>query len=300
MATPRHFMQSSKYSNLTTIRASSDGLACDRWTDFLYASRLASALGAWPFTDNFLSAETSQMLVATLSAGPVGIADAIGGISGANLLRAVRQDGVIVKPDAPLTPVDSSYAAMAHSVDTPQVASTYSDFGGLRTTYVLAYAVGTNTEVRISPADFGAEGPVYAYDYFSGAGRVMAPADAVQKAIAGDALYMILAPVGPSGIAVLGDLGQFAAMGKKRVAALTDDGTARVTVAFAPGETSRTITGYSPAPPAVTVVEGAVGLVSWDRTTRLFQVTAMPSLDNTAKIRIGRQTARNLRDRAPR
>lgn len=300
MATPRHFMQSSKYSNLTTIRASSDGLACDRWTDFLYASRLASALGAWPFTDNFLSAETSQMLVATLSAGPVGIADAIGGISGANLLRAVRQDGVIVKPDAPLTPVDSSYAAMAHSVDTPQVASTYSDFGGLRTTYVLAYAVGTNTEVRISPADFGAEGPVYAYDYFSGAGRVMAPADAVQKAIAGDALYMILAPVGPSGIAVLGDLGQFAAMGKKRVAALTDDGTARVTVAFAPGETSRTITGYSPAPPAVTAVEGAVGLVSWDRTTRLFQVTAMPSLDNTAKIRIGRQTARNLRDRAPR
>jgi hypothetical protein len=300
MATPRHFMQSSKYSNLTSIRASSDGLACDRWTDFLYASRLAGALGAWPFTDNFLSTQTSQMLVATLSAGPVGIADAIGAISGANLLRAVRQDGVIVKPDVPLTPVDSSYGNMANSVDTPQVASTYSDFGGLRTTYVLAYAVGTNAQVRISPADFGAERPVYAYDYFGGAGQVMEPADAVQKTIAGDALYMILAPVGPSGIAVLGDLGHFVAMGKKRVPALTDDGTAEVTVAFAQGEASRTITGYSPAPPAVTAVEGSLGLVSWDRQTRLFQVVTLPGLASTATIRIGRQPLRDVRDRAPR
>ena len=75
MASARHYLQSSKYSNLTTIRTSADHLQRDRWTDFLYASRLASALGAWPFTDNFNSGETSQLLLATLSAGPIGIGD---------------------------------------------------------------------------------------------------------------------------------------------------------------------------------------------------------------------------------
>jgi hypothetical protein len=295
MATPRHFMQSSKYSNLTTIRASADGLAFDRWTDFLYASRLASALGAWPFTDNFLSAQTSQMLLATLSAGPLGIGDAIGAMSAANLLRAVRQDGVIVKPDAPLTPVDSSYGNMSHSVDTPLVASTYSDFGGLRATYVFAYAVGTNLQVQISPADFGAEAPVYAYDYFGGKGQVLAPADVAQQAITGDALYLILAPIGPSGIAVLGDLGQFVSLGKKRVTALTDDGTAQITMAFAQGETSRTITGYSPEPPAVSAAEGSIGPVAWDRETRLFHVAAMPGAGGAATVRMGRAPARGVR-----
>jgi hypothetical protein len=300
MASPRHFLQTSKYSNLTTIRTSGDHLNCDRWTDFLYASRLASALGVWPFADNLLSTETSQMLLATLSAGPVGIGDAIGAMSAANLLRTVRRDGVIVKPDAPLTPVDSSYGNMAHSVDAPQVASTYSDFGGLRATYVFAYARGTNTQVRISPADFGAEAPVYAYDYFGGKGQVLGPADVFEQTIAGESLYLILAPVGPSGIAVLGDLDQFVALGKKRVSALADDGTVQVTVAFAQGEPSRVITGYSPAPPAVTAVEGAIGQVSWDRGTRLFHVAAMPGPEGAATIRIGRRPARAVRGRPPR
>jgi hypothetical protein len=297
MATPRHYMQTSKYSNLTTIRTSGDHLNCDRWTDFLYASRLASALGAWPFSDNLLSTETSQILLATLSAGPVGVGDAIGAMSAANLLRAVRRDGVIVKPDVPLTPTDSSYSNMAHSVDTPQVASTYSDFGGSRATYVFAFPKpgGTNTQVRISPTDFGAAAPVYAYDYFGGKGQVLGPADLVQQAITGEALYLILAPVGPSGIAVLGDLDQFVSMGKKRVPAFTDDGTARVTVAFAQGEASRTITGYSAAPPAVTAVEGAIGQVTWDRGTRLFHVVTMPGQASTATIRIGRMPMRGVR-----
>ena len=300
MATPRHFMQTSKYSNLTTIRTSGDHLNCDRWSDFLYASRLASALGVWPFSDNLLSTQTSQILLATLSAGPVGIGDPIGAMSAANLLRAVRRDGVIVKPDVPLTPTDSSYGNMAHSVDTPQVASTYSDFGGLRTTYVFAFPRGTNMQARISPADFGAKAPVYAYDYFGGKGQVLEPADVLQQPITGDALYLILAPVGPSGIAVLGDLDQFVALGKKRVPALADDGTVQVTVAFAQGEPSRVITGYSPTPPDVTAVEGALGPVSWDGETRLFHAVAMPGPGSTATIRIGRRPARAVRVRAPR
>ena len=220
MASARHFLQSSKYSNLTTIRTSGDHLQRDRWTDFLYASRLGSALGAWPFTDNFISTETSQLLLATLSAGPLGIGDPIGSINGANLLHAVRRDGVIVKPDVPLTPTDASYSSMAHSTDTPQIAYTWSDFGELRTNYVFAFTQGKNALAKISPSDFGISGPVYAYDYFAGTGQLMDPADVVQKQISGDALYLVMAPVGPSGIAVLGDVDQFVTMGKKRIAGL--------------------------------------------------------------------------------
>jgi hypothetical protein len=99
---------------------------------------------------------------------------------------------------------------------------------------------------------------------------------------------------------VLGDLDQFVGLGKKRVPALADDGTVQVTVAFAEGEPSRTITGYSPWPPAVTAVAGAIGPIAWDRGTRLFHVAAMPGPQSTATFRIQRQSAREIRGRAPR
>jgi hypothetical protein len=286
MASARHFLQSSKYSNLTTIRTSGDHLQRDRWTDFLYASRFGSALGVWPFTDNFKSTETSQLLLATLSAGPLGVGDPIGSINGPNLLHAVRRDGVIVKPDAPLTPTDASYSNMAHSTDTPQIAYTWSDFGELRTNYVFAFAQGKNLQAKISPSDFGIRGPVYAYDYFAGTGQLMDPEDVIQKQISGDALYLVMAPLGPSGIAVLGDADQFVTMGKKRVAGLTDQGAARVNVSFADGEASRMITGYSPVAPIVLAIEGSIGQVTYNDSTHLFRVPVMAGSSGRATIRI--------------
>jgi hypothetical protein len=286
MAGARHYLQSSKYSNLTTIRTSGDRMQRDRWPDFLYASRLASALGAWPFTDNFLSTETVQLLLATLSAGPVGVGDPIGSLQASNLLRAVRTDGVIVKPDVPLTPSDASYAAMASGTDTPQVGYTWSDFDGLRTNYVFAFTHGSNTQATFKPADFGMNTPVYAYDYFAGAGGLLDPSDQIQKTISGDALYMVLAPVGASGIAILGDTDHFVTMGKKRIASITDRGVARVSLTFAPGETSRVITGYSPVAPVVTAIEGTAGTVTYSDSTHLFRVPVTVGHNATASIRI--------------
>ena len=58
-------------------------------------------------------------------------------------------------------------------------------------------------------------------------GQLVDPADVIQKPITGDALYMVLAPVGPSGIAIVGDVDQFVTMGKKRVTGFTDRGAVR-------------------------------------------------------------------------
>ena len=80
---------------------------------------------------------------------------------------------MIVKPDVPLTPTDASYSNMAHGTDTPQIASTWSDFGELRTNYVFAFTQGKNAQVKFSPSDFGMNAPVYVYDYFAGTGQLM-------------------------------------------------------------------------------------------------------------------------------
>ena len=53
------------------------------------------------------------------------------GEQGANLLRAVRADGVIVKPDASIVPLDRSYIADAQQAPAPLTASTYTDHDGV-------------------------------------------------------------------------------------------------------------------------------------------------------------------------
>ncbi|PWU06902.1 MAG: hypothetical protein C5B51_11165 [Terriglobia bacterium] len=290
MASPRHFLQGSRYNNLTTIRTSADRFVRARWTEFLYTSRLASALGIWPFTDVLLSRETENLLLATLSAGPVGIGDAIGTESRDNLLRSVRRDGVIVKPDVPVTPIDSSFQNAAHAPDAVQLAAASTDFGELRTYYLFAYGQGSNVQAKFSTSELGLDSPTYVYDYFAGAGRVVNPSETVAAPIGDSSLYLIAAPIGPSGIAVLGDLGQFVSMGKKRIPSLTDNGKVHLTIAFADGEQTRVISGYSPVRPAVKAMSGSTGALIYDPVTKLFQIPVMPGPDGTATIRIRKRT----------
>ena len=78
MPYPCYFLQGSRYENLTTIRTSGDRFNTNHWNNFLYTSRLAASMGIWPWADVYMSGETDNVLLSTLSAGPVGIGDAIG------------------------------------------------------------------------------------------------------------------------------------------------------------------------------------------------------------------------------
>ena len=165
-----YFMQGCKYDNLTTIRTCTDRFSPKRWNDFLYVSRLAVSMGYWPWADVYMSTERNNLLLSTLSAGPVGIGDPIGQESRADLLKSVRADGVIVKPDAAILPLDRCYIADAQGTNAPLISATHTEHNGLRTAYVFAYmrpkaAAG---EIRFSPAELGLSGPVYIYDGFSG------------------------------------------------------------------------------------------------------------------------------------
>ncbi len=140
MPFPRDFLQESKYSNLTTTRVSNDRFERSKWDAALYTSQLAGAVGAWPWVDVFMSTETRDLLLANLSAGPVGVGDQIGSESKANLLQVARPDGVLVKPDVPLTPTDSTYVGDAAGEGPAMVAATHTDHGSVRDGYVYAYA----------------------------------------------------------------------------------------------------------------------------------------------------------------
>jgi hypothetical protein len=285
MALPWNNLQSTQYQNLQTTRVSLDRFDRTKWDTFLFDSRMASALGEWPWSDVFMSTETSNLVLSTLSGGMVGVGDAIGKENIANLAQAVRGDGVIVKPDASLVPLDSVYPAVAQDASAPMVAGTYTDHNGLRDGYVFAYARnGGSQSISFRPNSLGVNGATYVYNYFTGAGKVVPAGGSFTDTVSANGSYYVAAPVGPSGIAFLGDSGKFVSLGSKRIAQLSDNGTVHATVIFATGEKSVTLHGYAPSAPTVTATDGAAGAVSYDSTTHLFTVTVTPGGNHNAVI----------------
>ena len=237
MPLPRHFLQGSRYSNLLTIRTSGDRFGREHWESFLFNGRLASALGEWPWTDTAMSAETSNLLLSTLSGSSVGVGDAIGSLDRENLARVVRADGVIVKPDDAITPLDSAYLAAAHGPLSPLLASAHTRHRRLVTSYVFAFArSGGERSAALSPAVLGYGGPVFAYNYFGGQGVYLQSSQRLTFSVPDDGAYWIVVPVGASGVGFLGEEGKFVPVGKKRVAGLQDSGTLRARIIFAEGE----------------------------------------------------------------
>ena len=275
-----YFLQGSHYPNLTTIRTSGDRFGTNHWNDFIYTSRLASSLGIWPWADVFHSTETDNLLLSTLSAGPVGIGDALGAESRTNLLKAIRTDGVIVKPDAPIVPIDRTYIADAQHANAPLVASTYTQHGEIRTEYVFAFnrLKTAASQILFTPAELGMSGPVYLYDYFSGTGQRLEAETCFSTPLdKGSVAYYILAPIGRSGIAFLGDIGKFVSCGKQRIVSLTDEpGELTVSLVFAKTEKSSLLHGYAAEAPEVTTQSGKIGALHYDPRTQHFEVEVYP------------------------
>ena len=289
MPQPRHFLESTRYQNLTTIRVSPDRFDRSRWDQFLYGSLLAGAVGIWPWSDVFLSSETDNLLLSTLSGGIVGVGDRVGSIQKDSLSRSVRKDGVIVKPDAPLIPTDDTIQNDSRHVWSPMVASTYTDHGPMRAVYIFANSRGSGAPVRFTPASLGLTGPVYVYNKLTGSGRVTTASDSFTDSV-GDIAYYVAAGIGPSGIAFLGDADKFVSMGRKRIADVTDDGSVHATVSFAAGEDAVTLQGYSPMAPAISTQRGGAGPVSYNPASGTFEVIVTPDSSATAVVTLSRSS----------
>jgi hypothetical protein len=279
MVLARHVMQGAKYSNLTTVRVSGDRLNRGKWREFVYGSRLASALGIWPWTDVFKSSETPNLLISTLSGGMVGLSDRLGEEQADNIFRAVRRDGVIIKPDVPLLPTDATFIAEARGNASTLVCTTRTEHDASsagKAVYVFAFQPKSSDDPQkgqwtVQPRDAGIDGACFAYDYFSARGEFIDAGKALPGKIDGEGWnYQVLCPVGPSGMALIGDVGAFVTRGRKRIAAIDDQASAlRATVLFSKDEQALTIAAYAPTKPTVVVQGGECKEVSYDSTTRI-------------------------------
>jgi hypothetical protein len=230
-----------------------------------------------------MSDETDNLLLSNLSAGIVGVGDPLGTINAANLTKVMRGDGVLVKPDAPLAPTDPTYFADAAGIDQPMVAFTFTDHGTARTLYVFAYRRRTASVATFRPADLGLPGRMYVYNYFRRAGRVLAPGATFHDTVASGSYY-IAAPIGRSGMALLGDLGRFVSMGRQRITQLSDTGRIHAMVTFGAGEDRVVLSGFAPRAPLLSAREGRIGVVSYDRSTHIFQAPVSPGPSGSAVL----------------
>ena len=279
MALPRQFLQGSRYGNLTSIRVSGDRFERSKWEPFLYTSRLASALGIWPWSDVFMSAETDNLLLATLSAGLVGIGDPSGAENRASLLRAVRPDGVIIKPDTSIVPIDAMYVSGAAGTDASMIACAHTDHGELRTSYVFSYSRALKQErASFTPAQVGVSRDAYVWDTRSGKARRLAPGEPFTFDLApGATAYFVVVPVARSGIALIGDADKFVPDGHKRIATLEDaPDRLNATVRFAAQEKSLHLSGYAANAPVVEARSGTAGRVVFDPPSGRFDVEVSP------------------------
>jgi hypothetical protein len=141
MGLPRHILQALEVPRATHARVSADyavGLmnrTKQQWNIGI-TSMFADAVGLAPFKDVLWSTSMQpgspyevsaieelpdrEILIATLSTGPVACGDGINYTNIERLMRCCRQDGLILKPDRPLTTINQLVADWAFNDGVPQ------------------------------------------------------------------------------------------------------------------------------------------------------------------------------------
>ena len=207
----------------------------------------------------------------------------MGSIDVANLKRVMRADSVILKPDTPLMPIDATYLADGEDgqkpLTAPMVAATRTSFGGSTEEYVLSYPrSGDSTGTSVSLSNLGLDGPVYAWDWVAQKGSLIPGGQSLQMHYNNGWAYDVLAPVNRDGIALLGDTGKIVPLARKRFTSVHDHGAVEATLAFAPGESSVTLTGYATHAPQVSATAGKVSGLHFNGATHLFSFAVAPSV----------------------
>ena len=287
MPLPCELLESSELNNVAATRVSDDKFIRPRFYNCLFTSRLAGALGLWPWDDVCMSWRTDNVLLQNLSAGVVGFGDPIGRENRTNLMRTCRGDGVLIKPDVPLVPIDSAYLDGALHIAAPVIARTYTCQDGVKTAYVFAFAPRPRDKkaVQFSARDIGLHGAMYVYNYFTGASTFVPAGGEFTGALGAHAAsYYVCASPGAAGIAFMGQRGKFVGVGRERIPSLANlPGALMAAVAFAPGEDVVTLHGFAAYKPVVTVHGGMAGAVLYNPGTQHFIVRVSPSI--TAPMR---------------
>ncbi|MBN1130922.1 MAG: T9SS type A sorting domain-containing protein [Chitinispirillaceae bacterium] len=276
MVQPKNYLQASKYSNQTTIRVSQDAFNSSKFIQYLFASRLVKSVGSYPWVDVFPSSNIPCVMAMVASGGICAFSDRLRNEVAANILPVTRRDGVLVRPDATITPTDWTMIQFAKARPAGAVGMNYTDHGaGIKTAYLFI----TPGNYSFTPTAEGLTGNFFAYNYVNRTGSVITAGNAVTgTAASGSYAYYIVAPVGPSGVALLGDLKKYIGCGKQRVSVLAHSASQiNATALLEPQEASVTLSGYGATQPKAIAITGCqVGSVSYNQTSKIFSVSVTP------------------------
>lgn len=274
MSGAAHLLDSLRRPAVTTIRTSTDYQPSvskeTYYGQFHTINMLAAAVGLWPFKDNFHSSEDhaeAEALISTLSAGMLGAGDQIGVADKALIMRSCRADGLLLKPDRPVTPIDAMF--LEHQ--RPYITATESKREGLGSwTYMAAYHLAREHEERdyedelhallmyegqdlgdmfvwpdavsdwrVDPvSDLGIKGPVVLYDWRKAEARIVDAAFDMQPfPHLYDHAYYVFAPILDNGLALIGEADKFVTLADKRFTEIqVSENALEITLAGVPGE----------------------------------------------------------------
>jgi hypothetical protein len=235
MSTPADFLQSVTLRQLTSIRTSGDyrylfdnGL---NWVWFLHTNALARGLGLNAFKDVFISERAAEpyaeveALLAALSTGPVGIGDRIGGADRDLVMRTCREDGVLVKPDAPLAALDRCFLRHGYRHSALLFGETHSDHPAGRWRYLVALHAShdrgaLSEELPLSDlSDMSGTSDLIAYRWRTRSWQRLAASGALAVSLGFQEWdYWVLCPMLPGDRTVFGDVFRYATVGDRRIA----------------------------------------------------------------------------------
>ncbi|CAF3945609.1 unnamed protein product [Rotaria sordida] len=185
MSLPRHILTTLQIPRVTQTRVSTDYSfhltgKVQQWTIGI-SSMFVDALGLAPFKDVFWSTSLQpdapydpspmeilperEILIATLSTGPVGSGDAINYTNVSRVMKCCRQDGLILKPDRPLTMINTLISdwAFYNNVSQGELYSTRTTINDQ--TFHVIFASAMKRDYLVYPSMIGAQsGVIWSYD----------------------------------------------------------------------------------------------------------------------------------------
>ncbi|CAF1203111.1 unnamed protein product [Adineta steineri] len=186
MSLPRHILTALQIPRVTHARTSVDyAFHIESWFEHQWAigisSMFADALGLAPFKDIFWSSKLEpgapyvgfpreilperEMAIATLSTGPVAPGDGIKYTNVEHIMKCCRQDGLILKPERPLTMINRLISDWAFYDDIlqGQLYSTRTTINGQ--TFHVIFASNMKRDYLVYPSMIGAQsGVIWSHD----------------------------------------------------------------------------------------------------------------------------------------
>ncbi|HHW47598.1 MAG TPA: hypothetical protein GXX14_03155 [Clostridiaceae bacterium] len=295
MQMPRHVMESVENPAMLSLQGTWDHHVLRnkfnmensdsyQWKHLIFTNAFYGSLGIWPSRDNIQTVADANayedVLVANLSGGQLQLGHKVGECDFSLLKKTYREcDGLVLKADRPITPIDRCY------IEGGMVGYTESNISGHKWYYVLSLP-SSGYLSSFSVADLGGKGKYLVYNYEMKCASVKS--EDCQIPLLRDAKheYFVVAPVFDNGMAVIGDTEKFVTMADMRVASVeTCSKMLKVGVISGLGD-NPIITGYSPTRPSKIVCNGeameettSLGRLRisqcgwfWDSITKLWHV----------------------------